>query len=515
MNHKTIFTLALVLVAALGFGVLRATSQTEGIPPERIPQAANVGTAFTYQGHLNDDGSPANGSYDFQFSLYDDPDAGLQIGLTQTITNVMVTNGLFSSSVDFGESMFIDDARFLAIDVRPAGDGDYVALSQRQELTPVPYAISLREEGILRKEVVTGTDIKAANRLIAENGGIIQVEKSGGGQHYQFGYDIYGRPSLFLTSNDGFAVYDGSTRVFNLSDSGWLNTTALHSSQLYVNDSIGLGTESPAEKYHIYMPPGDQRASTAHFGTGSDGVSIFNGSNSGFASFIEGRSSNGRSGLYLVGQTRSSGDTTGTDVPLITLSGRRDGAAVQDRPILGITNYTDTLFHVEHDGKVGIGTTNPSQLLDVAGTANVNVLSIDGGADLAEPFVINDENAIEPGTVVILDPDNPGQMRVSDGAYDPLVAGIVSGAGGINPGLIMQQADLQVDGETHPVALTGQVYVKAVGKVEIGDLLTTSDVPGHAMSATDRDRAFGAVIGKAMSSQDGGTGLILVLVALQ
>ncbi|MEZ4614273.1 MAG: hypothetical protein R2867_01985 [Caldilineaceae bacterium] len=133
------------------------------------------------------------------------------------------------------------------------------------------------------------------------------------------------------------------------------------------------------------------------------------------------------------------------------------------------------------------------------------------------PFAINDTTAVEPGTVVILDAENPGEMRVANGAYDPLVAGVISGAGDIQPGLIMQQeAEATVNGEMHPVALTGKVYVKAVGRFQIGDLLTTADTPGHGMAATDRDRAFGATLGKAMSALDADeTGLVLVLVALQ
>ena len=80
---------------------------------------------------------------------------------------------------------------------------------------------------------------------------------------------------------------------------------------------------------------------------------------------------------------------------------------------------------------------------------------------------------------------------------------------------VMQEAQVTIDGESHPVALTGKVYVKAVGPIKVGDLLTTSSVPGHAMAATDRDRAFGATLGKAMSNLDEGTGLVLVLVSLQ
>ena len=108
-------------------------------------------------------------------------------------------------------------------------------------------------------------------------------------------------------------------------------------------------------------------------------------------------------------------------------------------------------------------------------------------------------------------------MRVANGAYDPLVAGIISGAGDIQPGLVMQQEEeSNVNGEMHPVALTGKVYVKAIGPIQVGDLLTTADVAGHAMAAIDRERAFGATLGKAMSAlREGETGLVLVLVALQ
>lgn len=161
------------------------------------------------------------------------------------------------------------------------------------------------------------------------------------------------------------------------------------------------------------------------------------------------------------------------------------------------------------------GPTDRRADLYVNGTATARVLQITGGADLAEPFVMTAADAVEPGTVAILDAENSGQLRVSATAYDPLVAGIVSGAGGINPGLIMQQEDATIAGESYPIALTGKVYVKAVGPIKIGDLLTTSDLPGHAMAATDRDRAFGATLGKAMSSLAEGTGLVLVLVSLQ
>jgi len=152
------------------------------------------------------------------------------------------------------------------------------------------------------------------------------------------------------------------------------------------------------------------------------------------------------------------------------------------------------------------------------GTTQVNVLQIMGGSDLSEQFdVTTDKKSAEPGMVVCIDPDHPGKLVVCDGAYDRTVAGIISGAGGIETGMMMGQTDSIADG-AYPVALTGRVYVRADashGSITPGDMLTTSDVPGHAMKVTDYSMAHGATLGKAMTSLDSGRGLLLVLVSLQ
>jgi hypothetical protein len=151
-----------------------------------------------------------------------------------------------------------------------------------------------------------------------------------------------------------------------------------------------------------------------------------------------------------------------------------------------------------------------------SGRVTTEVLEITGGSDLAEPFSMSDENIIPQGALVVIDDQNPGQLKLSHRAYDTRVAGVISGAGGINPGLTLSQHEV-LEGSQH-VALTGQVYALAdasLGAIRPGDLLTTSDTPGHAMKAADRDRANGAVIGKAMTSLDEGQGLVLVLVNLQ
>jgi hypothetical protein len=166
-------------------------------------------------------------------------------------------------------------------------------------------------------------------------------------------------------------------------------------------------------------------------------------------------------------------------------------------------------------GFVGIDTTTPQYTLDVNGTTRTHSIIITGGADLAEPFKIGAQE-IEKGSVVVIDEDHPGELKLSSSAYDPHVAGIVSGANGINPGIALQQEGKLEGGQN--VALTGRVYVLAdatSGAIKPGDLLTTSTIPGHAMKVTDHGRAQGAIIGKAMSVLPEGKGMVLVLVSLQ
>ena len=91
-----------------------------------------------------------------------------------------------------------------------------------------------------------------------------------------------------------------------------------------------------------------------------------------------------------------------------------------------------------------------------------------------------------------------------------------SGRRNVRPGLELGQRGV-LDGNTL-VALSGRVYVRCTeenGPIEPGDMLTSSSTPGHAMRATDAERSFGTVIGKALSCRDRETGLVLVLVGLQ
>ncbi|HXI89057.1 MAG TPA: hypothetical protein VNO24_03490, partial [Blastocatellia bacterium] len=109
------------------------------------------GTAFTYQGKLNDSGNLANGSYDLQFKLFDTATVGTgtQQGTTVTVPNVTVTNGIFTVQLDFGvcASCFDSSARFLEIAVKPTSGSTFTTLSPRQPITSTPYAINAAQLG--------------------------------------------------------------------------------------------------------------------------------------------------------------------------------------------------------------------------------------------------------------------------------------------------------------------------------------------------------------------------------
>ena len=125
-------------IVALGMGVL-------GLVCGSV-RAAQVGTAFTYQGELVLDGTPVEGDCDFVFTLFDDPIAGNQIGVPETFTGgdaVSVVGGVFTVVLDFGEDVFDGNARFLEIKAACPAGGTLQTMTPRQEVRPVPYALAL------------------------------------------------------------------------------------------------------------------------------------------------------------------------------------------------------------------------------------------------------------------------------------------------------------------------------------------------------------------------------------
>ena len=127
--------------------------------------AAPVGTAFTYQGRLKSAGQPANGNYDLKFTLYDAASGSGQVGSPVTIAPVVLTNGNFTVSLDFGV-VFNGEARWLEIGVRTNGSSSpYGTPSARQPLTPTPYALYATSAGSAATATTAGTANNLAGNL--------------------------------------------------------------------------------------------------------------------------------------------------------------------------------------------------------------------------------------------------------------------------------------------------------------------------------------------------------------
>lgn len=178
------------------------------------------------------------------------------------------------------------------------------------------------------------------------------------------------------------------------------------------------------------------------------------------------------------------------------------------------TGTTGSLVTFQDNGNVGIGTTAPTEKLEVNGSIKLSGDILLTNADCAEDFNIGTDIAVEPGTVMVL--GEKGALFPCRHAFDKRVAGVVSGAGEFKPGIVLDKQDSK--NNRQPIALLGKVYCKVdaqYGSVEIGDSLTTSPTPGHAMKVGEPLAALGAMLGKALSPLQEGQGLIPILIALQ
>ena len=348
------------------------------------------------------------------------------------------------------------------------------------------------------------------------------------------------RPWVFrqVYSGSGAALQLRSTvglKNFEITAAGGANVATFFASDLAgtLGSKVGIGTTAPASTLDIAAT--GEGAELLRFSTERPWVfrQVRTGPSAGLQLFsttgqkkFEITANDGNNVATFLADSGNSKVGIGTTDPISRLD-----IAAQDG--LGITGYQP--FLTLRDSNAGnargriqtvggsivfytessFATGNPPLSVLNSGRVKVNVLEV-AGADVAERFPSNDKN-VQPGTVMEIDPDNPGKLRIARDAYSARVAGVVSGAGDIPVGAIL--GNLPGHEDAPAIALSGRVWVQcdaATASIVAGDLLTTSSTPGYAMKASDRDRSHGAVLGKAMTSLTlGERGLVLVLVNLQ
>lgn len=524
-----------------------------------VNQAIAQGTAFTYQGQLNVNGNLTNGVYDFKFDVWNAGTGGSVIGGPVTNPAVTVSNGLFTTVIDFGPGVFTGSSNWLRILVRTNGSGSFTVLLPRQQMTPAPYAMfaeSANASGITgsipnsalnpdvalldANQTFTGLNVFGTN---------VGVGTTGAAQQY---LSVHGGLNVDQIDLNAGYLNNGSNNSFGLSFGS-------HSGEGIASERIAGANQYGLDFYTSFT----SRMSLNNSGNlqlnGNDLYLLQGNANYGlgYRTSVAGISPNGGDGPFLYGYDVGYLGTVNPDevslwwnylgnvwvsnnlsVASLTLrgSGSSESLSVSGQTVLasgeflGITGLGGVQPYIGDDGhgndvQIGSMTSGITSVACYNTADNVYMhlycssITIEGGADMAEPFRFSEpgqDNTILPGAVVVIDERNPGQLKLSDRAYDTRVAGVVSGANGINPGIQMQQQGLLEGGKN--VALTGRVYVQADtsnGAIKPGDLLTTSSNPGRAMKVSNHAKAQGAILGKAMTGLSEGKGLVLVLVTLQ
>lgn len=509
-----------------------------------------LGTGLSYQGQLTQSGQPASGLYDLRACLFAESSGGQPLACASDFNAWPVENGLFTLPLDFGSQHFSGQQRWLQLSVRSAGSGSALTtLSPRQVLTAAPYAL-FALSGNAGPAGPTGPTGPAGpagpqgpagpagdgfwslnGSSVYYSGGSVGLGTSAPATHFEVRKTGDATLRLRSVSTGGSALFDlmapaGSNLAANtvgelrfLDSSGsvlgglsynaggivsasGLRLSAGGSPRLNINPlgNVGIGTIAPERLLDIRS---DEQAMLRlrSAGTGGSRLELQGPSPENFGSSTYGE----LAFLNSAGEDRAS----------IAMADAFIGGQALRFRVAGSER-----MRITTTGRVGIGTSNPQDALDVNGTMRTGVLRITGGSDLAERFDVAALGSIapQPGMVVSIDPENPGRLRLSERAYDRSVAGIISGAGGVNSGMVMGQDGSIADGRL-PVALTGRVYVMADTReaaIAPGDLLTTADRPGHARRVADATRAQGAILGKAMTGlAQGEDGLVLVLVSLQ
>ncbi len=346
-----------------------------------------LGTAFTYQGSLQEGGSPTTGSFDFEVKAFDDLGAGAQVGATVTKDDVTVTAGLFTMELDFGAGVFTGEARWLEIAVRDGSStGAYTTLSPRQPLTAAPYSL-FADAAQIASDADTLDMLDSADFVqLNEDGNvgigttnpqdILNVQSTVNGQGIEVsdgnGVEVV-KLSLGATDAGAINLYDGGAQKISLNAG---------QDSFFLDGNMGIGTTSPQGLFDATLPSGKNLV------IGDDGIGrvemLF--PNDSFIKF---------------------NDSQGSTVNILNFD-NSDRTAIGGKTGTGITIYPSL--------NVGIGTTgfDINHRLDVNGS--INSKGLDVAVSSGESLTIGDDGI---GRVEMLIP-NDGFIKFKDFQGSPV-----------------------------------------------------------------------------------------------
>ena len=387
----------MILIVMFGLFCLIAKAQT---------------TEFTYQGTLKDNGSPPNANYDFEFALFDTSSGGAQIGATIPKNNLLVTNGVFAAKLDFG-AVFPGANRYLEIRVRQTGQPSFTTLTPRHLINSAPYSVkSLNADnatnatnattatnatqlgGVAAGQYVITTDPRMSDSRMptAGSANYIQNQNSGSQASSNFNVSGNGKASIFDAATqfniNGVRMLSnaGANNLFAGQNAGSANTGGAFN--VFAGKDAGAANTAGSE--NAFVGYGAGQVSQSGDGNSFFGAKAGNGSNLGNNNTFVGRSAgfntlgvNANENTFVgalsgIFNSTSRGNTligfgANTTNPgtlnNATAIGNRAFVTQSNSLVLGSINGVNGCSAATDcaDTNVGIGTTAPTEKLDVVG----------------------------------------------------------------------------------------------------------------------------------------------------
>jgi hypothetical protein len=354
---------SLFIMLALLAGVLQVTAQ---------------GTAFTYQGRLDNAGGPANGTYDLTYKLWNLSSGGSQVGSTFTVPGTVISNGLFTATLDFG-NVFNGSSYWLELAVRTNGAASFQPLSPRQEVTPTPYAITAENvDGAVPASQLSGT--VPASALSGPYGNALTLNNAGNSYNGTFNGSVSGNGSG-LTGLNASQLTTGTVPDARLSG----NVALLNANQTFagVNTFSGPGESLIINSGPIstslftglslqYYPTTGEGAIMSSYDDGYGYLTFYTKQGSGYP-IVEQMQIDKFGGVAIDQQNYNNGVLNdGTTNGVAFTFGTTSGEGIASQRTAGVDQFSLEFYTafvnrmiIMNNGFVGINTTNPAAQLDV------------------------------------------------------------------------------------------------------------------------------------------------------